>query len=166
VQTGLELVNLVGFEKKIPLAAFRRHAAAGPRSPRALSFDPTLLLMDEPFGALDEIVRDNLNEQLLRLWDKTGKTVVFVTHSIPESGVPLDQGGRHVAAGRARIHDVIALRPASRAKISTSARRRSSWNSRIGCGKGCARATPMWTSRRLAAAHLLPQGGRRCSCRA
>src|SRR5260221_13726294 len=52
---------------------------------RALSFDPALLLMDEPFGALDEIVRDHLNEQLLRLWEETGKTVVFVTHSIPEA---------------------------------------------------------------------------------
>jgi NitT/TauT family transport system ATP-binding protein len=52
---------------------------------RALSFDPKLLLMDEPFGALDEIVRDHLNEQLLRLWDKTAKTVLFVTHSIPEA---------------------------------------------------------------------------------
>ena len=52
---------------------------------RALSFDPKLLLMDEPFGALDEIVRDHLNEQLLQLWDETGKTVLFVTHSIPEA---------------------------------------------------------------------------------
>ena len=52
---------------------------------RALSFDPALLFMDEPFGALDEIVRDHLNEQLLRLWDKTGKTVLFVTHSISEA---------------------------------------------------------------------------------
>jgi NitT/TauT family transport system ATP-binding protein len=52
---------------------------------RALSFDPKLLLMDEPFGALDEIVRDSLNLQLLRLWRETKKTVVFVTHSIPEA---------------------------------------------------------------------------------
>jgi NitT/TauT family transport system ATP-binding protein len=52
---------------------------------RALAFDPHLLLMDEPFGALDEIVRDKLNQQLLELWDRTGKTVVFVTHSIPEA---------------------------------------------------------------------------------
>jgi NitT/TauT family transport system ATP-binding protein len=52
---------------------------------RALSFEPKLLLMDEPFGALDEIVRDNLNLQLLRLWHRTKKTVLFVTHSIPEA---------------------------------------------------------------------------------
>ncbi|MDP7521283.1 MAG: ATP-binding cassette domain-containing protein, partial [Arenicellales bacterium] len=52
---------------------------------RALSVEPQLLYMDEPFGALDEITRDHLNEQLLGLWEKTGKTVVFVTHSIPEA---------------------------------------------------------------------------------
>ena len=52
---------------------------------RALSFDADLLLMDEPFGALDEIVRDHLNEQLLDLWQKTNKTICFVTHSIPEA---------------------------------------------------------------------------------
>jgi len=52
---------------------------------RALSFDPAMLLMDEPFGALDEIVRDHLNEQLLQLWKSTEKTVLFVTHSIPEA---------------------------------------------------------------------------------
>jgi NitT/TauT family transport system ATP-binding protein len=52
---------------------------------RALAFDPDLLLMDEPFGALDEIVRDKLNQQLLQLWRLTRKTVLFVTHSIPEA---------------------------------------------------------------------------------
>jgi NitT/TauT family transport system ATP-binding protein len=52
---------------------------------RALSFEPDLLLMDEPFGALDEITRDHLNEQLLGLWKRTSKTVIFVTHSIPEA---------------------------------------------------------------------------------
>jgi NitT/TauT family transport system ATP-binding protein len=80
----LELVNLGGFEKKFPWqlsGGMQQRASIA----RALSFDPDLLLMDEPFGALDEIVRDHLNEQLLELWDRTGKTVVFVTHSIPEA---------------------------------------------------------------------------------
>jgi NitT/TauT family transport system ATP-binding protein len=52
---------------------------------RALAFDANILLMDEPFGALDEIVRDRLNEELLKLWNRTGKTIGFVTHSIPEA---------------------------------------------------------------------------------
>jgi len=80
----LELVNLGGFEKKFPWqlsGGMQQRASIA----RALSFDPKLLLMDEPFGALDEIVRDHLNEQLLQLWAKTKKTVVFVTHSIPEA---------------------------------------------------------------------------------
>ncbi len=65
---------------------------------RALSFDPDFLLMDEPFGALDEIVRDHLNEQLLHLWGTTGKTVLFVTHFNSGGGISLDQDRRDVAA--------------------------------------------------------------------
>ena len=80
----LELVGLTGFEGKFPWqlsGGMQQRASIA----RALAFDADLLLMDEPFGALDEISRDHLNEQLLALWAKTGKTVCFVTHSIPEA---------------------------------------------------------------------------------
>ncbi|MEL6990822.1 MAG: ABC transporter ATP-binding protein [Pseudomonadota bacterium] len=80
----LEMVDLAGFEKKFPWqlsGGMQQRASIA----RALAFDADILLMDEPFGALDEIVRDHLNEQLLDLWAKTEKTIGFVTHSIPEA---------------------------------------------------------------------------------
>ncbi|REC57315.1 ABC transporter ATP-binding protein [Rhodosalinus sediminis] len=80
----LELVDLAGFEKKYPWqlsGGMQQRASIA----RALAFDADILLMDEPFGALDEIVRDRLNEELLALWGRTGKTIAFVTHSIPEA---------------------------------------------------------------------------------
>lgn len=84
VKRVLELVDLAGFEKKFPWqlsGGMQQRASIA----RALAFDADILLMDEPFGALDEIVRDHLNEQLLHLWDTTHKTICFVTHSIPEA---------------------------------------------------------------------------------
>ena len=80
----LDLVELSGFEKKFPWqlsGGMQQRASIA----RALAFDADILLMDEPFGALDEIVRDRLNEELLKLWNRTQKTICFVTHSIPEA---------------------------------------------------------------------------------
>ena len=105
VAQNLELVNLTGFERKFPWqlsGGMQQRASIA----RALSFDPDLLLMDEPFGALDEIVRDHLNEQLLDLWAKTNKTVVFVTHSIPEA-VFLSTRIVVMSPRPGRVHDVI-----------------------------------------------------------
>ena len=84
VKKVLELVELTGFEKKFPWqlsGGMQQRVSIA----RALSFNADILLIDEPFGALDEIVRDHLNEQLLRLWKSTNKTICFVTHSIPEA---------------------------------------------------------------------------------
>jgi len=80
----LDLVELSNFGKKYPWqlsGGMQQRASIA----RALAFDADILLMDEPFGALDEIVRDHLNEQLLELWARTEKTIGFVTHSIPEA---------------------------------------------------------------------------------
>lgn len=84
VKDVLELVDLAGFGGKYPWqlsGGMQQRASIA----RALAFDADILLMDEPFGALDEIVRDHLNEQLLQLWARTDKTIGFVTHSIPEA---------------------------------------------------------------------------------
>ncbi|GHF69492.1 ABC transporter ATP-binding protein [Seohaeicola zhoushanensis] len=84
VNDVLQLVDLAGFGKKYPWqlsGGMQQRASIA----RALAFDADILLMDEPFGALDEIVRDHLNEQLLKLWARTNKTIGFVTHSIPEA---------------------------------------------------------------------------------
>ncbi len=101
----LELVELADFSQKFPWqlsGGMQQRASIA----RALAVEPDLLLMDEPFGALDEIVRDHLNDQLHQLWAKTNKTVVFVTHSIPEA-VYLSTKIVVLCPRPGRIYDVI-----------------------------------------------------------
>ena len=105
VARNLRLVELDGFARRHPWqlsGGMQQRASIA----RALAVEADILLMDEPFGALDEIVRDHLNEQLLKLWAETKKTVVFVTHSIPEA-VFLSTRIVVMSPRPGRIHEVI-----------------------------------------------------------
>ncbi|WP_027134727.1 ABC transporter ATP-binding protein [Geminicoccus roseus] len=107
-----ELLALVGLEQQAE--RLPRELSGGQRQrvaiARALICNPRILLMDEPFGALDEITRDRLNDELAAIWRRTGVTILFVTHSVMEAAY-LGQRVMVLAAHPGRIREIVDLRP-------------------------------------------------------
>lgn len=132
----LDLVGLSGFHDRYPheLSGGMKQRVAIARS---LAFDPDVLLMDEPFAALDAQTRDGLQDELLRIWEKTGKTVVFITHGIEEA-VYLGQRVAVMTARPGRIKQVVDIPITARSATEDLRSDRSSPGTGARSGPCCA----------------------------
>jgi NitT/TauT family transport system ATP-binding protein len=119
VQELLELLDLKGFDKYRPSeisGGMQQKVSIG----RALAYNPDLLLMDEPFGALDEINRRKMNNEIIKIWQKTKKTILFITHSIQEA-VYLSEKVIVLSSKPSRIHKIIDIKlPYPRREVENS----------------------------------------------